>query len=209
MSEAVYQVILTFGTNAWETTLEAYLDDQKTLAAKWAKHRQMQMIPVVVATGEEIKLTPGAHSELTKKVIAEFAPRFTPGSEVIYVGDTGDKVGYFQEARLAQLGVTVDRHGKMPDVVLYFEDKDWLLLVESVISHGPVDAKRHAELVTLFEHAAPGLVYVTAFPDRGIMARYLRDISWETEVWCADAPTHLVHFNGVRFLGPYEKTEGE
>ncbi len=207
ISEEAYQVISAFGTDAWETTLEAYLDGQETLAAKWAKHRQIQMIPVVVADGEEIKLMPGAHSELIKQIIIEFAPRFAPGAEVIYVGDTGDKVGYFQEAQLAGFGVTVDQHGKMPDVVLYFGEKNWLLLIESVTSHGPVDAKRHNELASLFEGAVHGLVYVTVFPDRSVMARYLGDISWETEVWCADAPTHLIHFNGERFLGPYEKAE--
>lgn len=204
ISAEAFEVIQTFGTNSWQATLDEYLEGQETLAAKWAKHREMQMIPVQIADGQEITLTPGAHSELIKEIIAEFAPRFAPNSEVIYVGDTGSKIGYFQEERLAGLGVTVDQHGKMPDVVLYFVEKDWLLLVESVTSHGPVDAKRHNELSALFASAKPGLVYVTAFPDRGIMARYLGDISWETEVWCADAPTHLIHFNGERFLGPYE-----
>jgi len=208
ISEEAFQVILTFGTDHWATTLGTYLEGQETLAAKWAKHREMQMIPVTVADGYEISLTVGAHSKLIKQIIAEFAPRFAPASEVIYVGDTGSKVGYFQIEKLAKLGVTVDRHGKMPDVVLYFTDKDWLLLIESVTSHGPVDAKRHNELGTLFKGAKPGLVYVTAFPDRGIMGRYLSEISWETEVWCADAPTHLIHFNGERFLGPYERDDG-
>ncbi|HBH30925.1 MAG TPA: hypothetical protein DDX81_03355, partial [Desulfofustis sp.] len=46
-------------------------------------------------------------------------------------------------------------------------------------------------------------VYVTAFPNRSLMARYLADIAWETEVWVSDAPSHLIHFNGERFLGPY------
>ena len=203
ISEEAYTVILTFGTDKWQVTLDTYLEGQKTLAAKWAKHREMQMIPVQVVNDKEITLTPGAHSELIKKIIIDFAPRFAPGSEVIYVGDTGDKVGYFQKERLEILGVTVDRHGKMPDVVLYFGKKDWLLLVESVTSHGPVDSKRHNELSALFKGAKPGLVYVTAFPSRGIMGRYLNEISWETEVWCADAPSHLIHFNGERFLGPY------
>lgn len=205
ISEEAYAVILTFGSDAWKGTLDTYLEGQETLAAKWAKHREMQMIPVQVADGKEITLTPGAHNELIKKIITAFAPRFAPGAEVIYVGDTGDKVGYFQKERLAALGVSVDRHGKMPDVVLYFGKKKWLLLVESVTSHGPVDSKRHNELASLFKDAKPGLVYVTAFPDRGIMGRYLSEISWETEVWCADAPSHLIHFNGERFLGPYEK----
>lgn len=205
ISEEAYTVILTFGTDHWQVTLDTYLEGQETLAAKWAKHREMQMIPVQVADDKEITLTPGAHSELIKKIITDFAPRFAPGAMVIYIGDTGDKIGYFQKERLAAFGVTVDQHGKMPDVVLYFGKKDWLLLVESVTSHGPVDAKRHNELAVLFKSAKPGLVYVTAFPNRGIMGRYLGEISWETEVWCADSPSHLIHFNGERFLGPYEK----
>ena len=205
VSAEAFAVIQTFGTDAWQTTLDAYLEGRETLAAKWAKHREMQMIPVQIAEGQEINLTPGAHSELIKAVITEFAPRFAPAAEIIYVGDTGDKIGYFQKQRLAELGVSVDQHGKMPDVALYFGKRDWLLLVESVTSHGPVDAKRHNELGELFSEATPGLVYVTAFPNRGVMARYLGEISWETEVWCADAPTHLIHFNGERFLGPYER----
>ena len=208
ISAEVCQVILTFGADAWKTTLEAYLDGQESLAEKWARHRQMRMLPVIVADGEEIKLAPGAHSELIKKIITEFAPRFAPGSEVIYVGDTGDKVGYFRKARLAEFGATVDQHGKMPDVILYFGNKGWLLLIESVTSHGPVDAKRHNELAALFKDASPSLVYVTAFPNRSVMAQYLNNISWETEVWCADAPTHLIHFNGERFLGPHENNDG-
>jgi hypothetical protein len=75
--------------------------------------------------------------------------------------------------------------------------------VESVTSHGPVDGKRHAELARLFADSKAGLVFVTAFPNRSVMGRYLGDIAWETEVWVAEAPSHLIHFNGVRFLGPY------
>jgi adenine-specific DNA-methyltransferase len=46
--------------------------------------------------------------------------------------------------------------------------------------------------------------YVTAFLSRRDMTRYLADISWETEVWVAEAQAHLIHFNGERYLGPYE-----
>ncbi len=162
------------------------------------------MIPVRVAEGAEITLSPGEHSELIRQVITDFAPRFTPGAEVIYVGDTGDKIGYFQDQRLAELGVTIDEHGKMPDVVLYFKEGNWLVMVEAVTSHGPVDPKRYDELADLFSDATPGLVYVTAFPGRNVMARYLGAISWETEVWCADSPERLIHFDGERYLGPYQ-----
>ena len=205
ISDETYQVLQTFDTNNWQSALDAYLEVKETLADKWAKHRQMQTIPVHVADGTEINLTPGAHSELIKLIITEFAPRYAPGAEVIYVGDTGSKDGYLLSGRLAELGVSVDQHGKLPDVTLYLKDKDWLLLVESVTSHGPVDAKRRNELTDLFANAKPSLIYVTAFPDRAVMGKYLAEISWETEVWCADSPTHLIHFNGERFLGPYEE----
>jgi hypothetical protein len=208
--KAVYQIepetltlLKSFGTTAWDANLEAYLAKSKTLAARYAKERDLKRVPVQIKTGEEILLSPGEHSELIKAVIEDFAPRFVPGGVLIYAGDTGDKWGYFDDARLAKLGVTVDSHGKMPDVVLYYPERHWLLLVESVTSHGPVDAKRHEELARLFAKATLGLVYVTVFPNRAIMARYLPEIAWETEVWVADAPSHLIHFNGVRFLGPY------
>jgi adenine-specific DNA-methyltransferase len=213
---AVYQIepatltlVQTYGSPAWEANLAAYLARRPTLAERYARERDMNLIPVQTAPGQEIRLSPGAHSELIKAIIEEFAPRFAPGSVLVYAGDTGDKWGYFDQALLAKLGIVVDSHGKMPDVVLYDRERDWLLLVESVTSHGPVDAKRHEELARLFAEASAGLVYVTAFPNRSIMARYLPQIAWETEVWVADAPSHLIHFNGERFLGPYASPDEE
>lgn len=124
---------------------------------------------------------------------------------MVYVGDTGDKWGYYDAPLLAKLGVDVDSHGKMPDIVLFCAKRNWLILIESVTSHGPIDGKRHSELSSLFADSKAGLVYVTAFPNRSIMGRYLGEITWETEVWVADSPSHLIHFNGVRFLGPYDE----
>jgi hypothetical protein len=211
---AVYQVtpealmlLRTYGTGKWDVQLAAYSGEQKTLASKYARERKMSLVPVTVAPGKKIKISPGEHSLLIKAIIEEFAPRFVPGGVLIYAGDTGEKMGYFDRERLTGLGVTVDSHGKMPDVVLYYPKRKWLLLVESVTSHGPVDAKRHEELIKLFAGSKAGLVYVTAFPSRSVMARYLAEIAWETEVWVADAPTHLIHFNGDRFLGPHEQTD--
>ena len=78
------------------------------------------------------------------------------------------------------------------------------MLVEAVTSHGPVNPKRRLELSELFAESRAGIVYVTAFMNRRTMLKYLDEISWETEVWIAESPTHLIHFNGERFLGPYE-----
>ncbi len=196
-------LLRTFGTRQWKKNLRIYLSSRESLAARYAKERKQNRIPVVISPGKEIHLTPGDHSRLVKAIIEEFAPRFVPGATLVYAGDTGDKWGYFDEFLLRRLGVSVDAHGKMPDVVIYYPERDWLLLVESVTSHGPVDGKRHDELARLFARSSSGLVYVTAFPNRSVMARYLSEVAWETEVWCADSPSHLIHFNGARFLGPY------
>lgn len=202
ISSELYDALISFAGSDWDNKIEFYLKLKPNLVKKYAKERDMVMIPLNIS-GAEIKLTPGAHSQLIKNIIEEFGPRFAPESEVIYLGDTGDKASYFLKDRLAEFGVKVDDHGKMPDVVLYYPKKGWLILVESVTSHGPVDSKRHDELSKLFAKAKPGLVFVTAFPDRKIMSKYLPVISWETEVWAADAPTHMIHFNGDKFLGPY------
>ncbi|MCW5726218.1 BsuBI/PstI family type II restriction endonuclease [Parvibaculum sp.] len=208
--KAVYQIepgclglVRHFGTKAYRDTLAVYLAESGTLAAKYAKHREMNMVPVTIAVGHKIALSPGAHSELIRAIWEEFGARFVPGGQLVYAGDTGEKLGYFDKKLLTSLGVTVDDHGKMPDVIIFYPEKNWLILAEAVTSHGPVDSKRHAELLKLFAASKAGLVFVSAFPDRKTFTRYLESISWETEVWIADSPTHLVHFNGVRFLGPH------
>ena len=208
--KAVYQIepsaldlLRSFGTAQWNDNLNTYLAERHTLIARYAMVREQNRIPVEIGTDTEFTLSPGEHSELIRNIIEDFAPRFAPGSVLIYAGDTGEKWGYFDKPLLTNLGVEVDAHGKMPDVVLHFVEKNWLLLVESVTSHGPMDGKRHSELSKLFAGSKAGLVYVTAFPNRATMGRYLSDIAWETEVWVADAPSLLIHFNGVRFLGPY------
>jgi hypothetical protein len=208
--KAVYQIepatlalLRSFGTKKWHSHLASYLSKRETLVTKYAKEREQNRIPVEIAPRQKITLSPGEHSELIRAIIEDFAPRFAPGSVLVYAGDTGNKWGYFDAPLLTSLGVNVDSHGKMPDVVLHYTTKNWLLLVESVTSHGPVDGKRHAELAKLFADSTAGLVYVTAFPNRAIMGRYLGEIAWETEVWVANSPSHLIHFNGLRFLGPY------
>jgi adenine-specific DNA-methyltransferase len=208
--KAVYQVepgilavLRAFGSAGWDSALATWLASAETLRARYAKERAMTRVPVVVTPGHEVKLSPGAHNDLVKAIIEEFCPRFTPGGRVLYVGDTGEKWAYFEREALAALGVTVGEHGKMPDVLVHHTSANWLVLVEAVTSHGPVSPKRRAELHSLFKASSAGLVFVTAFADRRAMTKYLGDISWETEVWIADAPSHMIHFNGERFLGPY------
>ncbi|PKN51609.1 MAG: hypothetical protein CVU55_11755 [Deltaproteobacteria bacterium HGW-Deltaproteobacteria-13] len=166
--------------------------------------RKMQRLPIQFAEGQKIKLSPGGQNILIKKIIKDFCSLFTPGGHAIYVRDSHSILAYYDAEKLASLGVMIEEHGKMPDVVVHHVKRNWLVLIEAVTSHGPVNPKRRQELKKLFAKSSAGLVFVTAFMDRHAMLKYLTDISWETEVWVAESPTHLIHFNGERFLGPYE-----
>ena len=209
--ETVYQIepsalklLRGFGAPVWNASLKQYLATVKTLQKIYARERDMQRIPVKLANGQKIKLSPGGHNLLVQKILEDFCQFFTPGCRPVYVGDTEDKWALFDKAALKYLGVEIGKHSKMPDVVVHYVEKNWLVLIEAVTSHGPVDAKRRLELKKLFKGSKADPVYVTAFLDRHSMVKYLASISWETEVWVAESPTHLIHFNGERFLGPYQ-----
>jgi hypothetical protein len=195
-----------YGKRGWKKRLREYLHTVEPLNKLYAGERDMERIPVTLANGRALRLSPGGHNALVKKILDEFCPIFTPGGRIVYVGDTGEKWAYFDAAILQKLGVKIEEHGKMPDVVLHYVAKNWLVLIEAVTSHGPVNPKRRQELKVLFAGSKAGLVFVTAFHDRHKMMKYLDEISWETEAWVAESPTHLIHFNGERFLGPYEES---
>jgi hypothetical protein len=192
------------GTPAFETRLREYLADIPGLKAECDRARELHRIPVTLPDGSLVALSPGGQNVLIKQMIEDFCGYFTAGGKVWYVGDADEKWMVFADDELAEVGVTVDSHGKMPDLVVYLPERNWLVLLEAATSHGPVDAKRRGELQSLFDGSTAGLVYVSCFPSRDEMRKYLPQIAWETEVWCADNPTHLIHFNGERFLGPYE-----
>ena len=209
--KAVYQIepsalklLRKFGKPSWSSHLREYLHTVETLKKLYARARDMRRIPVNLLNGQEIRLSPGGQNVLVKKIIDDFCPLFTPGGRVIYVGDTETKWAYLDSTALKELGINIEEHGKMPDVVVHHVEKNWLVLIEAVTSHGPVNPKRRQELKKLFAGSKAGIVYVTAFLDRRTMMKHLDEISWETEVWIAETPTHLIHFNGERFLGPYK-----
>lgn len=203
IESSTLELLRTFGSPDWARNLAAYFQTRETLKDRYAAERTLRNVPVVLRDGRRIELSPGGHNLLIKSIIENFCAYYTPGADILYVGDAGAKFSIIAKDQLADLGVTVDEHGKFPDVIVYHKAREWLVLIEAVTSHGPVNPKRHRELKELFMHSKVGLVFVTAFLDRKTLMKYLGEIAWETEVWVSEAPTHLIHFNGVRFLGPY------
>ena len=196
----------TFKTGVWNDALKRYLATREEIKRELQRTRKIARIPVRLPSGGEITLSPGGQNPLIKEFIEHFCTRFVPGGVVVYVGDAENKFQHYETAYFKRLGVVIDSAAKMPDVVVHDPKREWLVIGEAVTSAGVVDGKRRRALKGLFAGFRSGLVFVTAFETRAAMGRFLGQISWETEVWIAEDPDHVVHFNGERFLGPYPDT---
>ena len=197
--------IRLYGTPDFVPAVEEYLAEVGSLEAKYRAARDLARIPVTTPDGGVFTLKGGGQNILIKAMVEDFCAYFVPGGEILYVGDADEKLATFERDRLAELGVVVDEHGKMPDLVVYQASKNWLFLMEAASTHGPVDHIRYSELSQMFAGSSAGVVYVSCFPNRSIMRRFLGDLAWETEVWLASDPTHMIHLNGDRFLGPHPR----
>lgn len=204
VSQAALDAARCYGTDEWDSALNQFRSEQDTLAERYAGVRDRAMIPVKVSDGRELQLSPGKHNVLQRAIVEEFAPRFAPGAHLLYLGDTAKKDLLVDEVRLGKLGIPITDHDKLPDVVVYDASKNWLFLIEAVTSHGPVSPSRMVDLEKMLKECPAGGVYVSAFPDFAEFRKHMRNIAWETEVWLCDAPDHMIHFDGERFLGPKE-----
>ena len=202
LTDEALNVLRLYQSGGWESELAAFRSSHGALLEIYQRRRQMREIPIRTSTGAEIRLSPGRHNRLQALVVTAFGPRFAPGSTLLYLGDAADKLLHLDRVKLDQLGVPVNEHDKLPDVVLYDEERNWLFLVEAVTSHGPVSPKRVEELEDSLKDCTAARIYVSAFPDFRQFRRHLDNIAWETEVWVAEIPDHLIHFNGDKFLGP-------
>lgn len=198
--EALY-VVKSYGTSEWDSNVSRFEIEVNTARNNYENDREICKVPIII-DGEKHLLSPGRHNELQVAVINEFAPRFAQGGRLLYLGDTEDKDLYIKSTELNALKINITEHSKLPDIIICDDLQAWLYLIEVVTSHGPVSPKRVLELESLTKDCAYGIVYVTAFPDITEFKKHLADIAWETEVWLADSPDHMIHFNGDRFIGP-------
>ena len=212
LNQPILDILAVYPNGDWRGRVQAYKDAVTELTAQYERQLELQKIPITLPDGNEIKLSPGKHNQLHADIVHEFCSRFVgAGGRLLYIGDTassrneGGKLMFLEADYLESLGIPPMSHDKLPDVVVYDENRKWLFLIEAVTSHGPVSPKRWVELEDAFKDCKVGLVYVTAFPDRAEFRKNSADIAWETEVWIADNPDHMIHFNGDRFLGPHEK----
>lgn len=208
--KTVYQVEVnalelfrSFGSKTWVRRLKKYMAKREKIRSELTGKRKLTRIPVKLPGEKIVTLSAGGQNPLIKQVIEEFCSRFTPGCVIVYIGDAENKFLYMESDYLKRLGVVIEPSAKMPDLIAHDMKRNWLLIVEAVTSAGPIDMKRRMELKYLFKGCSAGLVFVTAFENRWSFGRFQNIISWETEVWIAEDPDHIIHFDGEKFLGPY------
>lgn len=201
LTDETLQLIRNLDTNEWNKHLKLFLTYHEKLVDIYASKKKMTMMPVKI-NGDDFSFSAGKHNELQKAIIEDFAPRFAPNAECLYVGDTIEKDLVKNVEKLLELGFEITLHDKMPDVVLYREDKNWIYFVESVTSVGPMDPKRILEIEELTKNVSAGKIYVTAFLDFKTYKKFAEELAWETKVWIAEMPEHMIHLNGDRFMGP-------
>lgn len=202
ISEAALIVIQSYGTHAWNAALESFLSTYESLTKLYQTAREAIGIALTLPDGSSISLSPGEHNQLQVDVIQQFVPQFASGAVLLYLGDTANKNLFLATDQLISLGIPITEHDKMPDIILYLPSQNWLYLIEVVTSHGPMTPKRLVELNAMLVNSTVGKIFVTAFLSFAEFRKHMRQIAWETEVWIAEAPEHLIHFNGDRFLGP-------
>jgi hypothetical protein len=202
LTDEMLQLIKSYGTIKWQGGLKSFIAEKGMLIEKYKQKRDMARVPVTV-NGQKFNLSAGEHNALQKAILEEFAPRFAHSAEVLYIGDTENKDLVKNREILEHVGVDITDHDKLPDVILYSAKKGWLYFVEAVTSVGPISVKRIREIETMLIECTAGKVYVTAFPDRKTYKKFIDQLAWETEVWIADNPGHMIHLNGDKFIGPH------
>ena len=191
----------SYKNNINSKKLEQFVKKHTKLKQLYASKKTMAKMPVKI-NEKEYTFSPGAHNKLQKAIIEEFAPRFAVGSECLYVGDTTKKDMVKNTEKLKGIGFDITLHDKMPDVVLYKEDENWLYFIEAVDSVGPMSPARIRDIEQMTQNVKAGKIYVTAFLDFDKYKKFSKELAWETEVWIADTPDHMIHLNGDKFLGP-------
>ena len=194
-------VLKSIGTKKENLSLQNFLSVHEKLVDTYASKKTMPMMPVKINNVDYV-LSPGSHNELQKAILEEFAPRFAPNSECLYVGDTTNKDLVKNVNKLSELGFEITLHDKMPDVVLYRADNNWLYFIEAVDSVGPMSPDRVIDIQRMTKNVNCGKIFVTAFLDFKKYKRFSEQLAWETEVWIAEMPDHMIHLNGDKFLGP-------
>lgn len=200
------ELLRAYDTPDWSQVVASFKIDHEYIS-NFQSQRFANKLKVTLAEGVVINLDDGPHNRIQKAVIDDFLPIFGNNATVLYIGDTSEKHMFKCTKEMINLGLNIEDRGMLPDIIAFSEEKRWLYLIEAVHSSNPLNPERCIELKrTVLKNCPYGVVFITAFLSRKDFAKWLPEIAWETEVWLADRPEHMIHFNGDKFLGPHNSS---
>ncbi len=151
--------------------------------------------------GSTILATDGL-GPLQLAVLEKFIPQFAPQAKVLFLRGSDDRPLIFVSGTLQRLEIPVGKLNKLPDVVLHLPRRRLLLLLEL---DKLISARRRVQLEQLLAACSARREYVSALSDWRAYSRHGNDVAWETHVWLAETPDHMIHCNGEKFLGPHRQ----
>jgi len=199
VTDDALEAIKKYGTEEWRASIDSLMKKLGKKVKAFDKNRRNTLLKLRIG-GKEYQLSLGKHNELQIDIVTTFKAHFCKDAKVLYPGDTAHKMLFLDKTEMKAIGIEVSKHDILPDIVLLDQTQSRLYLIEAVTSHGPVSNKRLIELNEYFSEVRYKKIFVSAFPDLKEFKRHVDDLAWETEVWIAEIPEHMIHFNGDKFL---------
>jgi len=197
-------LVRNYGSYDWEEKVSSFISSTTTYRARVEQKRNIKKVMITLPDGTALDFSYGTHNELQKAIIEDFLPLFGFGAQLLYVGDTVDRNSFKEDTILKELGFFEIERGALPDIIAYSYEKNWLFVIEAVYSCNPVTIYRKLKIEELAAQCTADIIFVSAFPDKKTFKKFSSEIAWETEVWIANIPDHMIHFNGDKFFGPYK-----
>ena len=132
-------------------------------------------------------------------VLDRFIPQFAPRAKVLFLRGNEDRPRIFMPGTMQHLGIPCAKINKLPDVVLHLPSRRLLILVALNVLIG---VKQRNQIERLLSECSARREYVSALSNRQAYHRAGNNVAWNTHVWLAEVPDHMIHCNGDKFLGP-------
>lgn len=166
-------------------------------------------VSLTLPNGETRQMKPGQSSVITKAVVEEFAARFLEEPAVIWISESGKKVVEKDDDLAKSIGIVIDAARNLPDVILadVARDKILLVFVEVVATDGPISETRRGQLLAIAQNAGISesrTAFLTAYlaRDEAILKKNLPDLAWNSFIWLASEPEHIIALYAGGDAGP-------
>lgn len=152
--------------------------------------------PVTISSSslkEELVLSPGDHNIIEKFIVEDIFPKISPDFQLVYVGDTKLKNLFINQHICKIIGLNIDVHTKIPDVIGYDNTSKTILLFEAVASSGPIDDLRKKELLEIFHDWPHNIIFGTTFLSQKLFQSFSTTIASGTTAYIIESRKQITY----------------